>query len=144
MNSHDSSRVASYINIRLSHFQFSLRNNVFNYRDSSCIFFFNYGSIFYLINVYSDLLQTALKYLKDTEANINNILVITEDFNIRNSIWYPNFLHYSTHSDLLINIADFMNLCLLSSINQFSIRYSDNHNSLNSVIDIICYDVHEN
>jgi len=86
MNNHDSSRVASYINIRLSHFCFSLRNDVLNYRNISCISFFNCSSISYLINIYSDSSQTALKYLKDTEANINNILVIIGDFNIRDSI----------------------------------------------------------
>jgi len=125
------------MNIRLSHFQFSLRNNVFNHRDLSYISFFNYGSIFYLINVYSNSLQTALKYLKDTEANINNILVITGDFNIRDSIWGPNFSHHSTHSDLLIDIADSMNFCLLSPTNQFLTRYSDNHNDSNLVINLI-------
>ena len=86
MNNHDLSRVASYINIRLSYFCFSLRNDVLNHRNISCISFFNCGSIFYLINIYSDSSQTALKYLKDTEANINNILVMIRDFNIRDSI----------------------------------------------------------
>ena len=28
----------------------------------------------------------ALKYLKDTEVNINNILIMTENFNIRDSL----------------------------------------------------------
>ena len=36
-----------------------------------------------MINIYSDEYQSALKYLKDTEANINNVLVIVEDFNIK-------------------------------------------------------------
>ena len=30
-----------------------------------------------MINVYSDSSQIALKYLKDTEANFNNILIMT-------------------------------------------------------------------
>jgi len=29
-----------------------------------------------MINVYSDATQTALKYLKNTEANIHNVLVM--------------------------------------------------------------------
>ena len=37
------------------------------------------------INMYSDLSQSALKYLKNTEANINNVLIMTGDFNIRDS-----------------------------------------------------------
>jgi len=36
-----------------------------------------------MINVYSDNHQAALKYLKNTEANIHNILVMAKDFNIR-------------------------------------------------------------
>ena len=83
----------------------------------SYISFFNCGSIFYLINIYSDSLQSALKYLKNTEANINNILFITGNFNIRDSIWNPNFPHHSIHSNLLIDIADFINLYLLSFTN---------------------------
>ena len=37
------------------------------------------------VNVYSDLSQLALKYLKNTEVNINNVLIMTGDLNIRDS-----------------------------------------------------------
>ena len=36
-----------------------------------------------MINVYLDEHQIALKYLKDTEANLCNVLVMAGDFNIR-------------------------------------------------------------
>ena len=36
-----------------------------------------------MINIYSDKYQIALKYLKNTKANICNVLVIARDFNIR-------------------------------------------------------------
>jgi len=62
---------------------------------------------------------------------------MTGDFNIRDSIWDPNFSHHSTHSDLLIDIADSMNFCLLSPTNQFPTRYLDNHNDSNLVIDLM-------
>ena len=39
-----------------------------------------------MINVYSDVNQSALKYLKNTEANVHNVLVIASNFNIRDSI----------------------------------------------------------
>ena len=39
----------------------------------------------FLINVYSDNQQSTLKYLKNTEVNLNNIIIMTEDFNIRNT-----------------------------------------------------------
>ena len=38
------------------------------------------------MNIYSDSFHSALKYLKDTEVNINNLLIITGDFNIRDSL----------------------------------------------------------
>ena len=116
-NDHDYSRVVSYINIRLSQFHFSLQKDIFNHRDILCILFFNNGSIYFLINVYSDSSQTALKYLKDTEADISNILVMTGDFNIRYSSWNLSFLHHSTHCDLLNNIADSMDLYMFRPTN---------------------------
>ena len=65
--------------------------------------------IFFLMNIYSDLSQLALKYLKNTEVVINNILIMMGDFNIHNNFWNPNYLFYS-YSNLLINIVDFMHL----------------------------------
>ena len=65
---------------------FSLWNNVLNHKDISCILFFNYESIYFLINVYSNSSQSALKYLKDTEVNIDNVLIMTGDFNIRDCL----------------------------------------------------------
>ena len=58
----------------------------------------------------------ALKYLKDSEVNILNILVMTGDFNIRDSLWDPNYLFYSSHSNLLFDIADSFNLGLSEPI----------------------------
>ena len=37
------------------------------------------------INIYSDNQQTILKYLKDTEVNLNNVLIIIMNFNIRDN-----------------------------------------------------------
>lgn len=122
----DSPKVVSYINIRLSQFCVSLRKDIFNHRDISWIFFFNSGSIYFLVNIYSDLSQMALKYLKDTETSINKVLVIIGDFNIRDSSWDSFFPHHSIHSNLLIDIADSMNLYISKSTNQVSTRYLDN------------------
>jgi len=64
---------------------FSFQKNILNHKDILCISFFNCDSIYFLINVYSDSFQLALKYLKDTEVNINNVLIMTGEFNIRDS-----------------------------------------------------------
>jgi len=84
-NPQDLLRVITYINIRLSDFCFSLCKDLLDHRDISCISFFNCGSIYFMLNVYSDSSQTALKYFKNTEANINNVLIMTGNFNIRDS-----------------------------------------------------------
>ena len=38
-----------------------------------------------MINIYLDDNHSALKYLKDTEANICNVLIMADNFNIRDS-----------------------------------------------------------
>jgi len=93
--------------------------------------------IYFLINVYSDLSQIALKYSKDTEANINNILVMVGDFHIRDNSWNPSFSHHSIHHNLLTDIADSMSLCISKSTNQVPTRYSDNQNDSNLVINLM-------
>ena len=135
-NNYNSPRVVLYINIRLLQLHFSLRNDIFDHRDILCIFFFNCSSIYFLVNIYSDLSQTALKYLNNTKANINSILIMIGDFNIRDSSWNSNFPHHSIYSDLT-DIVDSMNLCMLRSTNQVPTRYSDNKNDSNSVIDLM-------
>ena len=55
--------------------------------------------------MYSDSSQVALKYLKNTEVNISNILIIIGDFDIRNISWDPNFSHHSIYSDTLIYVT---------------------------------------
>ena len=39
----------------------------------------------FIINIYTDDQQSALKYLKNIEVNLNNILIMIGDFNIRNN-----------------------------------------------------------
>ena len=79
-------RVVIYINIRISPLHFSLCKDVINYKDILLILFFNNNNIFWLVNVYSDLSHTALKYLKDTEVCIQNLLIMINDFNIYDSL----------------------------------------------------------
>ena len=79
----------------------------------------------------------ALKYLKDIEVNIDNILVMTSDFNIRDSLWDSSFPHYSSISDDLLLIADSFQLALLSPTNPFPTKYLDTVGEANSTIDLM-------
>ena len=89
------------------------------------------------MNVYSDSSHTALKYLKDTEVNIDNIVLMTGNFNIRNSLWDSTFSFHSSLSDDLIIIMDSFNLALSTPTNPCPIRYSDTVGESNLVIDLM-------
>ena len=90
-----------------------------------------------MINVYSDSSQSALKYLKDTKTSIHNIIIITSDFNIRNSLWDSNFPFHSIHSNTLLDIADSLSLAISKPLENFSTRFSDNDHDTNLVLDLV-------
>ena len=133
----DALRVLVYINIRLSSLCFSLWNDIIYYKDILLISFTNNHVCSFIMNVYSDSFHSALNYLKDTEINVSNMLIMTGDFNIRDSLWDPSFPHHSSISDNLIIIADSFNLDLSTLINLMPTRYSDTDGKSNSVIDLI-------
>jgi len=89
------------------------------------------------MNIYSDSSHSALKYLKDSKANIPNLLIMTSNFNIHNSIWNSSFPHHSSISDNLIIIADFFNLNLSILTGQVPTRYLDTIGESNSVINLM-------
>ena len=136
-DNNDSPRVISYVNICLSPLRFLLRKDIINHRDINLLSFVNNNLFFFILNVYSDSSHSALKYLKDTEVNIDNILIMTGDFNIRDSLWNPNFPHHSTISDNLLIIADSFNLILSTTANPCPTRYSNVAGEVNSVIDLM-------
>jgi len=79
----------------------------------------------------------ALKYLKDTEVNINNVLIMMGNFNICDSLWDPSFQFHFSISDDLIMIADSFNLALSLLTNLGPTRFSDTAGESNSVIDLM-------
>ena len=133
----DYPRVVTYINIRLSSFCFSFWKDIIDHRDILLTSFFNNSELFWLMNVYSNASHSTLKYLKDTEVNFHNLLIMTEDFNIRDSLWDSSFPYHWSISDNLIILADSFDLSLLVSTNQIPTRYADNINDSNSTIDLM-------
>jgi len=83
------------------------------------------------------LSQSALKYLKDIEANINNVIIIIGDLNIKNNLWDFNYSCYFIHRILFFDIANLFYLGLSELTNHCSTRYLDNNHDSNLVIDII-------
>ena len=71
------------------------------------------------------------------ELNIRNLLIMTGDFNIRNSLWNLSYNFHSSISDDLFVIVDSSNLFLSFPIDQVPTRYADNTNNLNSVLDLM-------
>ena len=118
-------------------FCFSLQKDVIDHRDILLVLFFNNNNIFWIMNICSDSFHFALKYLKDTEANVCNLLIMTGNFNIWDSLWDLSFPYHSTISNDLIIIADLFNLDLSIPTNQVLTRYSDNSNDSNLVIDLM-------
>ena len=133
----DFPKVIIYINIRLSPLQFSLRKDIINHCVILLASFFNNNSIYWIINIYSDSSYSVLKYLKNTEVNILNLLIMTSDFNIRDSLWDLSFSHHSAISDDLLIIVDSFNLDLSSSTHCIPTRYSDTSGESNLVIDLM-------
>ena len=116
----DFPRVLDYINIRLSSFYFSLCRDIINHRDILLISFFINNICSFIMNIYSDASHSTLKYLKNTEMNINNLLIMTSNFNIRDWLWDLSFPHHSSISDDLFMLADSFNLDLLLLTNPIS------------------------
>ena len=127
----DFPRVLAYINTRLSSFCFSLCRDIINHRDILLISFFSNNVCSFIMNIYSDASHFTLKYLKDTEMNINNLLIMTGDFNIKDWLWDPSFSYHASISDNLFIIADSFNLDLVL------IRYSDTTGELDLLIDLM-------
>ena len=90
-----------------------------------------------MLNIYSDSSQLALKYLKDTESNIHNIIIITGDLNIRDSKQDPNYPFHSIHSNSLLDIANSFSLDISNPIENVPTRFSDNDHNANFVLDLV-------
>jgi len=79
-----------------------------------------------MINIYSKSNQTALHFLRQNIVNLDNTVIITGNFNIRDSDWDPLAHHHFMHTDDLMTIADSLGLELSHPSNPGSIRFADN------------------
>jgi len=130
-------KVATYVNKRLAKMRFTLRLDIINHRDINVLAFHNDQDTNYIINIYSDSNQTALQALWKSMTNIDKTIILTKDFNIRDSDWDPNYRHHSSHTDNLITIADSLGLELSPLLNPGPTRFADNPRDTNSVIDLV-------
>ena len=130
-------RVATYVNKHLARMRFTLRLDIINHWDINVMVFHNDQDTNYIINIYSDSNQTALQALWESMMNIDKTIILTGDFNIRDSDWDPNFKHHSSHTDDLITIADSLGLELSPPLNPSPTRFTDNPHDTNFVIDLV-------
>ena len=137
VNKATSPRVMAYINICLSSLYFTLWFDIINHTDILLILFTSNCSQYFILNIYSDSSHLALKYLKDIEVNIDNVLVMTGNFNIGDSLWDPSFSHHLSISNNLLLIADSFQLALLMPINPYPTRYSNTVEEANLTIDLM-------
>ena len=117
--------------------RFALWLDIINYHDINVLAFHNDWDTNYMINIYSDSNQTTLQVLWQNMANIDNTIILTGDFNIRDSDWDPNFRHHSSHTNDLVTIADNLDLELSPLSNPGPTRFADNPHDTNSIIDLM-------
>ena len=117
--------------------RFTLRLNIVNYQDINILVFHGNHNTNFMIKIYFDSNQTALYFLCQNTVNLVNIVIITGDFNIRNSDWDLLTHHYSMHTDDLITIADSLGLELFPSSNPGLTRFMNNPWDSNSVLDLV-------
>ena len=117
--------------------RFSLKKDLINHCNINIIDFHNGQDVQCIINVYSDSNQTAIQILHDNIRNISNTIVMTGDFNIRDSDWDPNVHYHSIYTEDLMFIADCLDLELATPINLGPTRFVDNQHDSNSVLDLV-------
>ena len=103
--------------------RFSPRKDIFNHKDIFCFLFFNNSSIFFMINVYPDDYHLALKYLKNTEVNLQNVLIMAGDFNIKDNSWNPLHPFHLIYSDIFLRLQTLLIFVYLLITNRFLLDF---------------------
>jgi len=136
-NDNNHPRIITHVNIQLIQLWFLLRKDIMSHMNLNLFSLFNNSTIFFIINIYSDKQQSALKYIKNIEANLNNILIFTRNFNIRNRYWNLSYPFHLVYTDILIDIADSFDLKMFIFKVQLPTYYVNNSNDTNSVINLM-------
>ena len=136
-NQDNYARVATYVNKHLTKMRFTLWLDIINHRDISVVAFHGDRNTNFMINIYFDSNQTAFHFLCQNAINLDNTVIITGDFNIRDSDWDPLAHHHSIHTDDLMTIADSLGLELSHPSNPGPTRFADNPRDSNSVLDLV-------
>jgi len=75
--------------------------------------------------------------MSNTEVNIHKVIIMIGNFNIRDSLWDLNFPFHSSHSNTLFDIANSFSLEISKPTKNLPIRFSDNDQDSNSVLDLV-------
>ena len=99
--------------------------------------FFNREVHHFLMNVYLDDWQSAVKFMLDQVINISNLLYMGGDFNIRDAEWDLFVSVHPAAGQALIDLADSLGLVCSLPVLPVPIHYLDTDGHTNSVIDLI-------
>jgi len=111
-----------------------LRLDIINYQDINILVFYGNCNTNFMIKIYFNSNQTALHFLCQNAVNLVNIVIITGDFNIRDSDWDLLAYYHSMHTDDLMTITDSLGLELFPSSNPGLTRFMDNPQDSNSIV----------
>jgi len=119
-------RVVIYVNKKLLKMRFTLKLDIINHWDVNVLAFHSGQYINYIINIYSDNNQSTLHALNQNIVNLNDTVVMTDDFNIRDNDWDPNYPYHSAHTEDFFTLAESLGLDLSPPINLGPTRFADN------------------
>ena len=136
-DSEQTPRVMCFTHSRLSRLCFALKRDIVDHRDIQLLSFFNRGRCQFLMNVYSDVLHTAVNFLSREALNIPNLLYMGRDFNIRGAEWDPSVSSHPAAGQSLRDLADSYSLVRSLPVLSIPTHYSDISSHANSVIDLI-------
>ena len=88
-------QVIAFIHKRLSRLCFALKKNIINHHNILLLSFFNRNECHFLMNVYLDDCQSAVKFMLNQVIDISNLLYMGKDFNVRDAEWDPLITSHS-------------------------------------------------